>query len=115
MAQFGKVMAIFAGSMLAGLCFANTPQWTLKSDVSSSAKVVLVKKTADADIVVLDSGTQSRLLAGMVCSVLREGNENPHARIVLVDSTSDKAAGLIVEGGDVQEGDVAYIGATPAI
>ena len=107
MVGFGKIALLTLGLVfsLSGFCFADSPSWILKSEASMSARVARVDANTSAYIVVLDSGTRNKLVPGMVCDVYRE--KARVAKVVLVESLSDRSAGLIISGDDVKAGDIA--------
>lgn len=110
MARFGAV--VFTGILMSlKLACADTPDWALKdSYTAKSAIIVEVNREGIADLVKINTGSQSNLRIGAQCMVLRDGLHI--GNIVIVESGKDRSVGLALDGSEIQNGDAVRI--TPA-
>ena len=99
--------ALLAGSALRG----EVPVFVKESLHSPNAALVAeVVPTLAADVVILDGGHEQGIRRGMVCRVSR--GLRSIGELVIIESNSDRAAGLIIELVDdstIQAGDIARI------
>lgn len=99
--------ALLAGSALRG----EVPAFVKESLHSPNAALVAeVVPTLAADVVILDGGHEQGIRRGMVCRVSR--GLRSIGELVIIESNSDRAAGLIIELVDdstIQAGDIARI------
>ena len=110
MARLGAVLFIGL-SLTIKLAVANTPDWALKdSYTAKSALIVEVNREGIADLVKINTGSQSNLRIGAQCMVLRDGLHI--GDIVIVESGKDRSIGLALDGSEIQNGDAVRI--TPA-
>jgi hypothetical protein len=109
-------------SRLAGMCLlgvllagsvvrAGVPAFVKESIYTPNAATVsAVVPSLAADVVVLDGGLAQGLRLGMVCRVTR-GTQSI-GELIIIESRSDRAAGLILELVDdsiLQAGDIARV------
>ncbi len=107
MAGLGKVLFLLITSTL--LSFAS-PLWITKDncyDVKNRGKVIEVKTAQNADLVVINTGLQSNMRIGAVCSI--ETQTRKIAKIVIVEASQTKSVGLLITNTEVQKGDAVYI------
>jgi len=113
MARFGKgMLSILALSAIGSLAFATPADWSLKTNYAlKGAKVVeVINEKGIADLITIDTGSQSNLRTGVLCSISRDDKQI--AQAVVVESNREKSVGLVLNGQQVQSGDAVYI--TPA-
>ncbi|MDP4644702.1 MAG: hypothetical protein NWS71_09715 [Opitutales bacterium] len=75
-----------------------------------AAPVASVVPTLAADVVIIDGGLEQGLRLGMVCSISR--GLSSIGELIIIESQSDRAAGLILELVDdstIQAGDIARV------
>ena len=109
MAKTGTVL--LAALMGITISFADTPDWALKgSYVYKTAKVTEVNKDGIADLIKIDTGSESNLRIGAHCKILRDGLHV--GDIVIVEADRNKSIGLALDGSVIQNGDAVRI--TPA-
>lgn len=103
---------IFYATILLGnnIC-AGVPSFAQKPLYNSnSAQVLEIVPTHSADVVFLDGGLEQGLRLGMVCRISRA--EKSVGELIIIESRSDRAAGLILKlSGDIvlRVGDIAEI------
>lgn len=111
--RFTKLAGLLlSGVLVAGsVVRAEVPAFVKESLYSSyAASVASVESTLAADIVVLDGGLEQGFRRGMVCTVNR--GLNSIGEMIIIESRSDRAAGLILELVDdsiIQAGDIARV------
>ncbi|MGC6423631.1 MAG: hypothetical protein ACON4O_01445 [Lentimonas sp.] len=103
---------LLCGVLLAGSgVSANIPAFVKESlHTPYAAKVASVESTLAADIVIIDGGLDQGLRLGMVCTVSR--GPKSVGELIIIESQSDRAAGLILELVDesiIQAGDIARV------
>lgn len=99
--------ALLAGSALHGEVPAFVKESLYSPNAASVAEVV---PTLAADVVILAGGHEQGIRRGMVCRVSR--GLRSIGELVIIESNSDRAAGLILELVDdstIQAGDIARI------
>jgi len=102
----------FLSALLAGsVVHAEVPGFVKESLYSPyAAPVASVVPTLATDVVIIDGGLEQGLRLGMVCSVTRGNNQI--GELIIIESQSDRAAGLILELVDesiIQAGDIARV------
>lgn len=114
MARLGKLVPSILTALAAieGIAFAAPADWLLKSNYSQrAAKVAKVSNQKGiADLITIDTGTQSNLRIGALCTVSRQ--DQNIAQAVVVEADRDRSVALVLNGSQVQAGDAVYI--TPA-
>lgn len=103
---------LLCGVLLAGsVVCAEVPAFVKESLYSPyAAPVATVAPTLAADVVILDGGLEQGLRLGMVCTVTR--GFKSIGELIIIESRSDRAAGLILELVDdslIQAGDIARV------
>jgi len=108
------VHALLLTSLLAGTALVygqGQPAWVNQPLAPTGRALVrAVAETQAADLVLLNSGLDSGLRAGMQCAIVRD--KRLIASIILIKSQPDRAAALIVEleeGQSIQPGDLATL------
>ncbi|MBQ6534152.1 MAG: hypothetical protein IJI37_03195 [Opitutales bacterium] len=109
MANFGKVAFFSALATALGTCFAEAPEWALKTTYLNRANTV-VEVREDLGLIKIGTGSQSNLRRGAVCGVYR--GKNYIGDVVIVESSKDKAVAMIKSDIKIEKGDAVYI--TPA-
>lgn len=107
MNRLGKVLLAFVFSTL--ISFA-TPSWITKDNcykTQNRAKVIKVIAAENADLVVINSGLQSNLRIGAICSIETEMKEP--AKVVIVEATQKKCVGLVITNDEIKTGAAVYI------
>ena len=107
MARLGKVLVLLTISTL--LSFAS-PSWITKDncyEVKNRGKVIEVKTAQNADLVVINTGLQSNIRIGAICSVKTQTGKI--AKILIVEASQDKSVGLLITNTEVQKGAAVYI------
>ncbi|MDP4609859.1 MAG: hypothetical protein NWT02_01570 [Opitutales bacterium] len=108
-----KLASLFLfGAMVAGSAVrAEVPAFVKESLYSPyAAPVASVVPTLAADVVIIDGGLEQGLRLGMVCSISR--GLSSIGELIIIESQSDRAAGLILELVDdstIQAGDIARV------
>lgn len=114
MARLGKLVPSILTALVAieGIAFAAPADWLLKSNYSQRvAKVAKVSNQKGiADLITIDTGTQSNLRIGALCTVSRQ--DQNIAQAVVVEADRDRSVALVLNGQQIQTGDAVYI--TPA-
>ena len=115
--QFLQTVRTLAGTLLLGAMLSGAavhgevPAFVKESLYSpNAAPVAEVMPTLAADVVILDGGLEQGIRRGMVCRVSR--GLRSIGELVIIESRSDRAAGLILELVDdstIQAGDIARI------
>jgi len=115
--QFLQTFRTLAGTLLLGAMLSGAavhgevPAFVKESLYSpNAAPVAEVMPTLAADVVILDGGLQQGIRRGMVFRVSR--GLRSIGELVIIESRSDRAAGLILELVDdstIQAGDIARI------
>ncbi len=114
MARLGKLIPAILTAFAAfeGIAFAAPADWSLKSNYSQ--RVAKVAKVANqkgiADLITIDTGTQSNFRIGALCTVSRQ--DQNIAQAVVVEADRDRSVALVLNGQQIQTGDAVYI--TPA-
>lgn len=106
------VSSLLFGALLAGSALhGEVPAFVKESLYSpNAAPVAEVVPTLAADVVIIDGGLEQGIRRGMVCRVSR--GLLSIGELVIIESNSDRAAGLILELVDdstIQAGDIARI------
>jgi hypothetical protein len=106
------VSSLLFGALLAGSALhGEVPAFVKESLYSpNAAPVAEVVPTLAADVVIIDGGLEQGIRRGMVCRVSR--GLLAIGELVIIESNSDRAAGLILELVDdstIQAGDIARI------
>ena len=111
MARLGKLVPSILTALVAieGIAFAAPADWLLKSNYSQRVAKVSNQKGI-ADLITIDTGTQSNLRIGALCTVSRQ--DQNIAQAVVVEADRDRSVALVLNGSQVQAGDAVYI--TPA-
>lgn len=108
-----KLASLFLfGALVAGSAVrAEVPAFVKESLYSPyAAPVASVVPTLAADVVIIDGGLEQGLRLGMVCSISR--GLSSIGELIIIESQSDRAAGLILELVDdstIQAGDIARV------
>ena len=110
--RFFAASLFLCGAVLAnGVLRAEVPAFVEESLYSPNAAAVsTVVPTLAADVVLLGGGLQQGLRLGMICRVSR--GVQAVGELIIIESTSDRAAGLILELVDdfsIQAGDIARV------
>lgn len=104
MATLGKVLTSSALVALGVLCFASEPVWVLKNPAFGRvAKIESVDSESPAELITIDTGSESKLQIGALCDVIGEGGKLTRATIV--EATSSKAVAMLEGKGEVRKGD----------
>ncbi len=106
MANLGKVLAF--GCAVFGIAsasvFAAAPLWVLKnSPTSKKARVESVNRESPADLLTINSGGESMLQIGAMCSIFRGNAEL--AKIVVIEANAGRSVAMVLSGGPVEKGD----------
>ena len=102
------VSVLALAMLIAPALWGKSPDWVLKGNYANRiVRVSEVVRTEKADIVKVDTGLESNLRIGAVCSVRRNG-ENV-GNIVLVDSSEGVSVGLALDGAEIRKGDSVHI------
>lgn len=109
MVTFGKVLFFAAITIVSNLCFAETPEWVLKTSYLNRINRVLEVRD-DLGLVRIDTGSQSNLRRGAICKVYRD--KEYIGDIVIVESNKTKSVAMITSDIKIEKGDAVYI--TPA-
>ena len=109
MATFGRVIFYTVVLSAIGICFAESPEWVLKTTYLNRVNKVL-EVNEDLGLVRIDTGSQSNLRRGAVCKVYR-GKEYI-GNVVIIESEKTRAVAMITSDIKIKTGDAVYI--TPA-
>ena len=109
MAGFGKVVFFFALTAAGLACFAESPEWVLKTNYTNRVNRVSEARD-DLGIVRIDTGSQSNLRRGAICKVYRD--KKYIGDVVVVESDKTRAVAMVTSDISVEKGDAVYI--TPA-
>ena len=108
---FAASLFLFGAVLANGVLRAEVPAFVEESLYSPNAAAVsTVVPTLAADVVLLGGGLQQGLRLGMICRVSR--GVQAVGELIIIESTSDRAAGLILELVDdfsIQAGDIARV------
>jgi hypothetical protein len=111
--RFTKLASYFlCGVLVAGsVVQAEVPAFVKESLYTPYvAKVASVESSLAADVVIIDGGLEQGIRLGMVCTVSR--GFKSIGELIIIESRSDRAAGLILELVDdsiIQAGDIARV------
>jgi hypothetical protein len=111
--RLSKLVSLFLfGALVAGsVVRAEVPAFVKESIYSPNAATVsTVVPSLAADVVILDGGLEQGMRLGMVCRVTR--GVQSIGELIIIESRSDRAAGLILELVDdstIQAGDIARV------
>ena len=111
--RLSKLASLFLfGALVAGSAVrAEVPAFVKESIYSpNAATVTTVVPALAADVVILDGGLEQGMRLGMVCRVTR--GVQSIGELIIIESRSDRAAGLILELVDdstIQAGDIARV------
>lgn len=108
MGMFGKVLSVFALTML--VSFAEAPRWITKDNcyrAENRGRVVEVVPSDSADLVVIDTGLQSNVRIGAVCSAASKTGKP--GKVVIVEASESKSVGLVITNTEIAKGAEVYI------
>ncbi len=104
-------MFLFGALVAGSVVRAEVPAFVKESIYSPNAATVsTVVPSLAADVVILDGGLEQGMRLGMVCRVTR--GVQSIGELIIIESRSDRAAGLILELVDdstIQAGDIARV------